>query len=187
MQCEIRFIIYSPVMNNSVSDSYSNFTGVLQKKKKPVKFMYYLDSLFIFPLNIFRALPLRLKHLLVCCPRLLPTAPSNFIPSDLGKKIIFFLPSRKLSGSITLGLLDASVGHPKSSPQWQLCAPVPAVTPPGSGRRRLCPLAAAGWSESLRAPGSPGCAGQVGDTADKIDGDLASVITEWTTDTSEYE
>lgn len=76
-------------MNNSVSDLYSNFTGVLQEKK-PVKFMYFLESLFIFSLSVFCTLPIRLKHLLVCCPRLFPTAPSNFFPSDLGKKNSFF-------------------------------------------------------------------------------------------------
>lgn len=43
-------------MNNSVSDLYSNFTGVLQKKK-PVKFMYYLENLLIFSLNVFCTLP----------------------------------------------------------------------------------------------------------------------------------
>ena len=78
-------------MNNSVSDLYSNFTGVLQKKK-PVKFMYYLESLFIFSLNVFCTLPIHLKHLLVCCPRLFPTVPSNFFLSGLGEKNPFFLP-----------------------------------------------------------------------------------------------
>lgn len=77
-------------MNNSVSDLYSNFTGVL-RKKKPVKFMYYLENLFIFSFNVFCTLPIRLKHLLVCCPRLFPTVPSNFFLSDLGrKKFLFF-------------------------------------------------------------------------------------------------
>lgn len=45
LQCEIRFIIYSPVMNNSVSDSYSNFTGVLQKKKACKMYVLFRQSI----------------------------------------------------------------------------------------------------------------------------------------------
>lgn len=66
------------------------------RKKRPVQFIYYLESLFIFSLNILCALPIRLKHLLVCCPRLFPAVAGNLFLSSLGGKFgFFFLKERE--------------------------------------------------------------------------------------------
>lgn len=103
------FVIYSPLMNYSVSDLYRNFTGVLQKKR-PVQFIYYLESLFIFSLNIFCSLLICLKHLLVCCPRLFPAVSGNLFLSGLRGKIGFFFFKEK-EWFYSVELMGASVGQ----------------------------------------------------------------------------